>query len=52
MTYFIVGVVCFTAGGVLGVMIMACVAASCDTEEKRKEQEEWIKQNSGSWRRR
>lgn len=52
MIYFIVGVVCFTAGGVFGVMIMACIAASRDTEEKRKEQEEWIKQNSESWRRR
>lgn len=49
MIYFVVG---FITGGMLGVMIMACVAASRDTEEKRKEQEDWIKQNSESWRRR
>ena len=52
MIYFIVGVACFAAGGVFGVMIMACVAAHVETEEDRKEQEEWIKQNSESWRRR
>lgn len=49
MIYFVVG---FITGGMFGVMLMACVAASRDTEEKRKEQEGWIKQNSESSRRR
>lgn len=48
MIYFVIG---FITGGMLGVMIMACVAASRDTEEKRKEQEDWIKQNLESSRR-
>ena len=52
MIYFVVGVVCFTAGGVFGVMLMACIAAHVETKEEREEQAEWIKQNLESWRRR
>ena len=49
MIYFVLGVL---AGGMLGVMIMACIAAHVETKEEREEQEQWIKQNSESWRRR
>lgn len=52
MIYFVMCVVCFTAGGVFGVVIMASIAAHAETEFERREQEEWIKQNSESWRQR
>lgn len=43
MILFLIG---FFAGGMIGVALMACIAASRDTMEKREEEERWTRESS------